>query len=285
MRELYSFVGCFMLSQINSAISSFIWGAPMLAVFLGTGLYLSARTGFFQIFGVKKWITSTLFTVTDKENRKKAEKGSVSQVGALTSALAACLGTGNIIGVATALCSGGPGAVFWMWISAVLGMMTCCCENILGIKYRIRNEKGAFAGGPMYYIERGLGMKGLACAYAVFLTGASLGMGNMTQSNSIAAGLEGMGVKPVIAAFAVCIPLAVAISGGLERISSFTQKLIPVLSLAFIIACFVVIGSNIENLLPSIKLIFKEKETYIYPKQYTFSKRKCKLNIHSRRIG
>lgn len=254
-------MGCFMLSQINSAISSFIWGPPMLAVFLGTGFYLSAKTGFFQIFGVKKWITSTLLTVADKENRKKAEKGSVSQLGALTSALAACLGTGNIIGVATALCSGGPGAVFWMWISAVLGMMTCCCENILGIKYRIRKKNGDFAGGPMYYIEHGLGMKGLAGAYAVFLTGASLGMGNMTQSNSVAAGLEGMGVSPIIAAFAVCIPLAFAISGGLERISSLTQKLIPVLSLAFIVACFVVIGANIENLLPSIKLIFKEAFT------------------------
>ncbi len=254
-------MGCFMFNLINSAISSFIWGPPMLAVFLGTGFYLSARTGFFQIFGAKKWITETLLTVADKQNRKKAEKGSVSQLGALTSALAACLGTGNIIGVATALCSGGPGAVFWMWVSAVLGMMTCCCENILGIKYRIRKENGDFAGGPMYYIERGLGMKGLAGIYAVFLTGASLGIGNMTQSNSVAAGLSGIGVPPMVAAVLVCIPLAFAITGGLERISSFTQKLIPVLSLGFIAACFIVIGANIENLLPSIKLIFKEAFT------------------------
>ena len=251
----------FMFSQINSAISSFIWGPPMLAVFLGTGFYLSAKTGFFQLFGVKRWITSTVLTVADKEKRKKAESGSVSQLGALTSALAACLGTGNIIGVATALCSGGPGAVFWMWISAVLGMMTCCCENILGVKYRIHKKNGSLAGGPMYYIEHGLGMKGLAGVYAVLLTGASLGMGNMTQSNSVAAGLEGMGIPPIIAAFLVCIPLAFAISGGLERISSLTQKLIPVLSLAFIAACFAIIGANIENLLPSIKLIFREAFT------------------------
>lgn len=250
-----------MFNQINSAISGVIWGPPMLAVFLGTGLFLSAKTGFFQIFGARRWFCSTLFTVADKENRSKAEKGSVSQLGALTSALAACLGTGNIIGVATALCSGGPGAVFWMWISAVLGMMTCCCENILGVKYRVRSKSGKLVGGPMYYIERGLGMKGLAGAYAVLLTGASLGMGNMTQSNSVAAGLSDMGVSPVITAFIVCVPLAFAVTGGLERISSLTQRLIPVLSLAFIAACFVVIGANFSELLPSIKLIFREAFT------------------------
>lgn len=250
-----------MLGEINSAISAFVWGAPMLAVFLGTGFFLSAKTRFFQIFGIKKWFGTTLFAVADKENRKISEKGAVSQFGALTSALAACLGTGNIIGVATALCSGGPGAVFWMWISAVLGMMTCCCENILGIKYRVRNAQGNWAGGPMYYIERGLGMKGLAGTYAVLLTGASLGMGNMTQSNSVAAGLSDMGVPPVVSAVTVCVPLAVAITGGLERISSLTQKLIPVLSIAFIVACFIVIGANLNALIPAIKLIIKEAFT------------------------
>lgn len=260
MGELFVFGVDDMLSQINSAISAFVWGPPMLAVFLGTGLFLSAKTGFFQIFGIKKWVRSTVFTVADKEKRK-AEKGSVSQLGALTSALAACLGTGNIIGVATALCSGGPGAVFWTWVSAVLGMMTCCCENILGIKYRIRNKEGNWAGGPMYYIERGLGMKGLAGTYAVLLTGASLGMGNMTQSNSVAAGLSDMGVPPAVTAVAVCVPLAFAVTGGLERISSLTQKLIPVLSLAFIAACFVIIGANLDALIPSIRLIFKEAFT------------------------
>lgn len=251
----------FMLGEINSAISAFVWGAPMLAVFLGTGFFLSAKTRFFQIFGIKKWFGTTLFAVADKENRKISEKGAVSQFGALTSALAACLGTGNIIGVATALCSGGPGAVFWMWISAVLGMMTCCCENILGIKYRVRNAQGNWAGGPMYYIEKGLGMKGLAGVYAVLLTGASLGMGNMTQSNSVAAGLSDMGVPPVVSAVTVCVPLAVAITGGLERISSLTQKLIPVLSIAFIVACFIVIGANLNALIPAIKLIIKEAFT------------------------
>ena len=164
-----------MFFEINSAISSFVWGPPMLAVFLGTGLFLSAKTGFFQIFGVRKWIGTTVVNAFKSRKKNKNTKNGVSQFGALTSALAACLGTGNIVGVATAITSGGPGAVFWMWVSAVLGMMTCCCENILGIKYRVRNPSGRWAGGPMYYIEKGLGMNGLAGAYAVFLTLASFG--------------------------------------------------------------------------------------------------------------
>ena len=251
-----------MLFKINSALSSFIWGPPMLAVFLGVGLYLSIKSGFFQIFGVKRWIGETV--VSAFRSRKKVKEindGSISQLSALTSALAACLGTGNIIGVATAICSGGPGAVFWMCISAILGMMTCCCENILGIKYRVRDSSGILKGGPMHYIERGLGMKGLATAYAVFLTGASLGMGNMTQANSVAQGMSGFGIPPVITAAILCVLVTAAISGGLKRISSISEKLIPILSAAFVIACFIIIGRNIENLIPCIKTIVKEAFT------------------------
>ncbi len=249
-----------MLSEINNAISSFIWGPPMLAVFLGTGLYLSAKSGFFQITGVKRWMGDTVFSAFANRKKKKRD-GSISQFSALTSALAACLGTGNIIGVATAVCSGGAGAVFWMCISAVLGMMTCCCENILGIKYRIRDFSGKFKGGPMQYIENGLGMKGLAGVYAVFLTGASLGMGNMTQANSVAQGMSGFGVEPIVTAVILCVLVAVAISGGLERISKISEKLIPILSAAFVTACFIIIIKNAENLIPSIKTVIKEAFT------------------------
>ncbi|MBQ4602973.1 MAG: sodium:alanine symporter family protein, partial [Clostridia bacterium] len=160
-----------MFYELNSAISSVIWGPPMLAVFLGTGLFLSAKTGFYQLTGISDWMKSTVGSVIGKKNRK-TDKSSVSQLGALFSSLAACLGTGNIVGVATALCAGGAGSVFWMCISAILGMMTCCCENILGLKYRIKNRLGSYVGGPMYYIEKGLGMKNLARIYAVFLIGA-----------------------------------------------------------------------------------------------------------------
>ncbi len=230
----------------------------MLAVFLGTGLFLSAKTGFYQIFGIGDWLKSTVGSFIGNKEKQKADKGSVSQIGALTSSLAACLGTGNIVGVATALCAGGAGSVFWMCISAILGMMTCCCENILGIRYRIRSTAGNRVGGPMYYIENGLGMKKLARVYAVFLIGASLGMGNMTQANSVAQGLVGFGINPAITGIILCIALLLAVSGGLERITKISELLIPVLSGAFILACFAVIIVNRENLIPCMKNILSE---------------------------
>lgn len=250
-----------LFNQINSAISAFVWGPPMLAVFLGTGFFLSVKTKFYQIFGVRDWFGKTVVSAFGNRKKEKSSDGSISQLGALTSALAACLGTGNIVGVATAICSGGPGAVFWMCVSAILGMMTCCCENILGVKYRVKDALGQWRGGPMQYIERGLGMKGLAGAYAVLLTGASLGMGNMTQANSVAQGLSGFGVPKTAAGILLAVLVLVSISGGLKRISAISEKLIPVLSGAFVLACFIIIGKNIDSLLPCLKTIVKEAFT------------------------
>ena len=246
-----------MFFKINSVISSVVWGPPMLAVFLGTGLFLSCKTGFFQIFGIKQWAKLTVIDAYRKRKEPNSD-GSVSQFAALTSALAACLGTGNIAGVATALCAGGPGAVFWMWISAILGMMTCCSENILGIKYRIRNSLGQWVGGPMLYIERGLRKPKLAKIYAFLLVGASLGMGNMTQANSVAAGLAEFGISPLLTA-AVLSPLVfICISGGLKRISSVAEKLIPILSAVFLGSCCFVIFKNIGAVIPCFRLIVRE---------------------------
>lgn len=250
-----------MFYTVNSAISSFIWGPPMLAVFLGMGLFLSAKSGFYQIFGVKDWFGSTVVSAFRTGKIKSFSEGSVSQLGALTSALAACLGTGNIVGVAAALCSGGPGSLFWMCVSAVFGMMTCCCENILGVKYRKKDKNGILKGGPMYYIEHGLGMRGLACVYAVFMTGASLGMGNMTQANSVASGMKSFGVPPAVTGVVLAVLVAVSISGGLRRISAVSEKLIPVLSAAFVFACLIIIGRNIENLIPCLKTVIREAFT------------------------
>ncbi len=247
-----------MFYKLYSVISSVIWGPPMLAVFLGTGLFLSCKTGFFQIFGIKRWLKLTVVDAFRKRKEPPKNDGTVTQFAALTSALAACLGTGNIAGVATAICAGGPGAVFWMWVSATLGMMTCCCENILGIKYRIRNSLGQWVGGPMMYIERGLQKPKLAKAYAFLLVGASLGMGNMTQANSVAAGLAELGVSPLLTA-AVLTPLVlICISGGLKRISSIAEKLIPVLSAVFLCACAFVVFKNIHEVIPCFRLIIKE---------------------------
>lgn len=239
-----------MFYMINSLISSVVWGPPMLAVFLGTGLFLSLKTGFFQIFGTPKWIKLTIIDAFRKRKDPPKNDGTVSQFAALTSALAACLGTGNITGVATALFAGGPGAVFWMWISAILGMMTCCCENILGIRYRIRNSLGQWVGGPMLYIERGLKKPKLAKIYAFLLIGASLGMGNMTQANSVSAGLEEFGISPLLCAFILSPLVFICISGGLKRISSLSEKLIPLLSCVFLILCLTVIIKN-RHALPS----------------------------------
>lgn len=250
-----------MFYQLNSIISSVIWGPPMLAVFLGTGFYLSAKTEFFQIFGIKQWTKLTVIDAYKKRKELPKTDGSVSQFAALTSALAACLGTGNIAGVATALCAGGPGAVFWMWISAILGMMTCCCENILGIKYRVRNSLGQWFGGPMLYIERGLKKPKLAKTYAFLLIGASLGMGNMTQANSVAAGLEEFGVTPLMTAVVLTPLVFICISGGLKRISSVAEKLIPFLSAVFLCACTFVIFKNSGAVIPCFKLIVKEAFT------------------------
>lgn len=250
-----------MFYTVNSAISSFVWGPPMLAVFLGTGLFLTAKSGFYQIFGLKDWLGSTVVSAFRNRKNKNTDNGSISQLGALSSALAACLGTGNIVGVAAALGTGGPGSLFWMCVSAVFGMMTCCCENILGVRYRIKDRNGVFKGGPMYYIENGLGMKGLAAAYAVFLTGASLGMGNMTQANSVASGLSGFGVPPAATGLVLAVLVAISVSGGLKRISAVSEKLIPVLSVTFVVACLIIFGKNAENLIPCLKSVIKEAFT------------------------
>lgn len=229
----------------------------MLTAFLGTGLFLSVKSGFYQIFGIRQWLT---LTVGDAfRNRKtKAENGAISPFAALSSALAASLGTGNIVGIATAICSGGPGTVFWMWISAVLGMMTCCSENILVIKYRIKNALGQWVGSPMHYIEKGLGSKGLAKVYAFLLIGASLGMGNMTQANSACVSLAELGVKPTAFAAVLAPIVLLSVSGGLKRISAIAEKLIPPLSAVFVGACLIIIIKNIDGFLPCLKLIFKE---------------------------
>ncbi len=230
----------------------------MLAVFLGTGLFLSAKTGFYQISGIGNWTKSTVGSILKNRKNDKSDKSSVSQTGALFSSLAACLGTGNIVGVATALCAGGAGSVFWMCVSAILGMMTCCCENILGIKYRTKDSLGKLVGGPMYYIEKGLGMKNLARVYAVFLIGASLGMGNMTQSNSVSQGLSSFGIPPFVTGIFLSVALILTVSGGLKRITAVSQILIPILSGAFILACFIIIIVNRENLIPSLKTVLSE---------------------------
>jgi len=229
----------------------------MLAVFLFTGALFTLRSGFFPFRRLPLWLNVTFGSLLRKQ--AKVEEGSISQRQALTSALAACLGTGNIVGVATALQLGGPGAVFWMWVSAALGMMTCCAENILGIKYRWRTANGQWMGGPMAYLERGLKTKPLAGIYAALLSLASFGIGNMTQANAIAGGAKQSLRLPTFATGLIIAALvALVIFGGVTRIAKVTEKIIPSMSVIFILACAVVIIKNRSRLPGALALILSE---------------------------
>ena len=174
------------LMEINGIINSFVWGPYMLILLVGTGIYLTLRTNFMSITKLG-YILKTLYSRCLQEGKGEGE---ITAFQAVATALAATVGTGNIAGVATAIALGGPGAVFWMWLSAVFGMTTKFGEVVLSINYREKTPDGRFVGGPMYYIEKGLKMKWLAYVFAVFGAIAAFGIGNMVQSNSVAASLE-----------------------------------------------------------------------------------------------
>lgn len=235
-----------------------LWGPWTLVLFLGVGIYFSVKLKFFQIFHFGQWMKETLGTFfVPKKERVKSDGAGISKFQSLCTSLAATLGTGNIAGVATALVAGGPGAVFWMWISATLGMMTIYAENYLGIKYRYRNQDGEWMGGAMVYIERGLGMKKAAGCFCLFCILASFGMGNMAQSNSISTALyDTWGVSPVISGLVLLIAAGAVILGGMKRIASVSERIIPLSSGIYIIFSIVVICSHAEMILPVLKRIF-----------------------------
>ena len=247
------------VSEINNAIASFVWGPVMLLIFLLIGLYFSVRTGFFQISKFRLWVKSTFGALFSPDVHNNTKKGEISQMGAISTALAATIGTGSIVGVATALTLGGAGAIFWMWVSSLLGMMTAYVENVLGIKYRYKNDDGEWVGGAAVYIEKGVGMKWLACAFSVFCVFSSLGIGNMTQANSIAYALRDVsGVSPLLTGVFLCAIVGTVIFGGIKRISSFTAKFIPVIAILYTIGCIVVIFGNIKNIPAVFGAIFSQ---------------------------
>ncbi|MBQ2860081.1 MAG: sodium:alanine symporter family protein, partial [Peptococcaceae bacterium] len=177
------------IESVNGIINGFVWGPVMLLLLVGTGILLTIRAGFPQILKLGTIMKNTVGTLFGSDAHKKDEAG-ISPYQAVATALASTVGTGNITGVATAIVAGGPGAVFWMWISALFGTMTKFAEVTLAVKYRQKNERGEWVGGPMYYMENGLNMKWLGVIFAVLATLASFGIGNMTQSNSIASALN-----------------------------------------------------------------------------------------------
>ena len=227
------------------------WNPLLLVAFFGVGLYFTIRSGFLQIRRPVYIFRSTFGSI------KKADtKDGISPFAALSAALAACMGTGNIVGVASALTTGGPGAVFWMVVSALLGEMTSCAENILGIEYRAKNEKNEWMGGSLLYIEKAFGRK-TACVFSVFCIGAALGMGNMTQANAISTAVcEQTTASPAALGVAVASVAGMVIIGGVKRVSGVTEKIIPPLSLAVIVALIAVIIKNYSLVILCIKQIF-----------------------------
>ena len=240
------------VEKVNGAINGFIWGPIMCTIFVLVGILLTFRTRWFQLSRLGMWWKSTIAAVfTDKKVRKSTDSKSISQFQALSTALAATVGTGNIAGVATAIVSGGPGAVFWMWISAFFGMMTKFSEIALSMRYRYKNEKGEWQGGPMIFIEKGLGkkFKWLAVLFAIFATLASFGIGSAVQANSTAGALkEAFGFNPVIVGIVMALITAVVIIGGIKRIGKVTEILVPFMAILYIIGSVVLIAMNIGNL-------------------------------------
>ena len=238
------------IESILSAIDSFIWGAPLLILLSGTGLYLTLRLGFIQV----RYLPRALGYLFKKD---KGGKGDVSSFAALCTALAATIGTGNIVGVATAVQAGGPGAIFWMWLVALLGMATKYAECLLAVKYRVRDKNGFMAGGPMYYIERGLGIKWLAKLFALFgVMVAFFGIGTFPQVNAITYAMQDTFNVPVlVTAIIVTLLVGLIILGGVKRIATASSVIVPFMAILYVTTSLVIILLNIEKVPDAISLI------------------------------
>ena len=253
-------------AEMVSALDNFAWGPVMLVLLVGTGLFLTIRSGFIQFSRFGYAMRNTLGKVFHKQ---EAGKGEVTPFQAMTTALAATVGTGNITGVTGAIFIGGPGAVFWLWVSALVGMVTKYSEVVLAVKYRERNEHGDWVGGPMYYIKNGLGKSWtwLAFVFAFFGMVASFGIGNTTQVDSIATAI-GTAVSAfggdasnttfrIMIGIIVAIITAVVIIGGIKRIGAVTEKLVPFMAVVYIIATVLVIFGNLGQIGTVFAAIFK----------------------------
>jgi AGCS family alanine or glycine:cation symporter len=242
------------IMEINGIINSFVWGPYMLIFLVGTGVYLTLRTKFMSIFRLGYILKNTLFKIFKKEGKGEGE---ITAFQAVSTALAATVGTGNIAGVATAIAIGGPGAVFWMWVSAIFGMTTKFGEVVLSINYREKTPDGRFVGGPMYYIEKGLKLKWLAYVFAAFGAIAAFGIGNMVQSNSVAASLEvSFGINKLATGIILAVFTAIVIIGGIKRIGQVTERLVPFMAAFYILGGLFIIFSNISQLGDALRLIF-----------------------------
>ena len=236
------------IEKINGIVNGFVWGPIMLTLLVGTGIFLTFRTGWIQVrwFGyIMKNTVGSLFAKKGKDHGKN-----LSPFQAVTTALAGTVGTGNIAGVTGAIFVGGPGAAFWMWVSAFFGMCTKYSEIALAMKYRVTDEKGVHKGGPMYYIENGLGKswKWLAVIFAILGGLASFGIGNIAQSSEIAGAMKGLaGVDPLITGIILAVVVAIVLLGGVKRIGQVTSLMVPFMAIFYILAGITVIVLRITD--------------------------------------
>lgn len=240
------------LEHALESLNSFVWGAPLLILLVGTGIYLTLRLGLLQITKLPQ--AFKLIFSHDEEHH-----GDISSFAALATALAATVGTGNIVGVATAIQTGGPGALFWMWVAAFFGMATKYAEGLLAIKYRTKDANGDISGGPMYYILHGMGEKWRPLAIFFAVAGilvAWLGIGTFSQVNSITAALHAsFNWSPQIVSVITAIIVGMIIFGGIKSISKVSEKVVPFMAGLYILATLVVVISNYELILPTLKLV------------------------------
>ena len=236
------------INDFFSLLSSFLWGWPMIILLLGTHVFLTFRLRIPQ---------RKLFTGIKLSIKKDAKaEGDVSQFGALATALAATIGTGNIVGVATAVALGGPGAVMWCWLTGIFGMSTKYAEGLLAVKYRVKTADGRMLGGPMYALERGLGMKWLAILFAIFTALASFGIGCTVQANSIALlANETFGVPTWLIGIMVCLLTALVILGGVKAIAKVCTILVPFMAILYVIGCVAILCFNYNYVWPAVQLI------------------------------
>jgi len=257
------------VERVNGAVNGFVWGLPMLILLVGTGILMTILTRVFQVSHFKHWVRNTIGGIF-KDKHVTAHTGKedtqISQFQSLCTALAATIGTGNIAGVAAAILSGGPGAIFWMWIVAFFGMMTNFSENVLGIFYRRRNERNEWCGGAMYYLKYGLGEKKgcakigalLAIMFSTFCVLASFGIGNMSQINSIAANMNSaFGIPNFVTGFILMVLAGLVIVGGLKRIASVTERLVPFMAVIYVVGALIIVVLNADKIGPVFVSIIK----------------------------
>ncbi len=255
------------ITAINSAVNNFVWGPPMLVLMGVTGVLMTILTGVFQFRRIGHWLKNTIGAIfSDKNVLGHTKDKSISQFQSLCTALAATVGTGNIVGVAGAIAAGGPGAVFWMWAIALFSMMTNYSENVLGIFYRRKNANDEWSGGAMYYLRDGLGSKPhcktigaiLAVLFSIFCFLASFGIGNMTQVNSIAGNMNtAFGVPTWISGIVILVLAGLVIIGGLKRIAAVTEKIVPFMVILYIFGSLFIFFTHITSVPAVFGAIFK----------------------------